>query len=99
MRIEGPWLNGAVRLRKPHREIVAGRVKGIGLQFVKNPAQALLNAVHRMIEMAPAYLEPAATGLPIGPQNKVIPKHMVVPVVETPAAHQLEIGDIFFFLA
>ena len=58
-------------------EIVVDGKQSVGLQFAKNPAQFLLNSIHRVKEIPSIHLEFPATQLPIRAQEKVIPEDTI----------------------
>jgi hypothetical protein len=80
-------------------EVVSGRVKRIGFQLVEYPAQVLLDSVNRVIEVAPAEAKTRATQRARSSQKEVVSKDLVMGCVESTAADQGKIGNVFFLLS
>jgi len=80
-------------------KVLIQREQGIGLEFAKDLAQFLFDAIDRVEEIAAVDVQAAAAQTPIGAEQEMKAEELVFFRCQRPAGDEREIGDVFFILA
>jgi hypothetical protein len=80
-------------------EVLIEGIEGVGLQFRECAAELLFNVVNRVEEGAPVDMELTADEFPVSTEEVMISKYFVIEFIQRTAAHQAEVGYVFFTLA
>ena len=66
------------------------------LELTERLAKLLFDPIHLMEKSAPIDLQLAAAQLPVRTEQEMILEHLVLPLGESPPAHQTEVSDELF---
>ena len=79
-------------------EVLAKRVKPVGAQLSKDPAQLLLEAVNFVKELAAIHLQFPDTQVPVGAKQEMDIEELVFFLAQRAPRNQQKVGRIFFVL-